>query len=78
MTRVPRTLAVLAVAATAALGGLAAAPAAFADAGEPPSTSNKCDVVYTVAYYTYKQLGYNDVDALLHAEKSYNLCRVTD
>ncbi|MBD0674024.1 hypothetical protein [Streptomyces sp. CBMA156] len=77
MTRVSRSLAVLAFAATAALGGLAAAPAASADAGEPPS-SNKCDVEYTVAYYTYKQLGYPDLEALLHAEKSYNLCRLTD
>ncbi|MFE6053990.1 hypothetical protein ACFQ6N_24830 [Kitasatospora sp. NPDC056446] len=77
MARISRSLAVLAVAATAVLGGLAAAPAAFADAGEPPA-SRKCDVEYTVAYYNYKQLGYPELEALLHAEKTYNLCRVTD
>ncbi|MER7844329.1 hypothetical protein ABTZ03_10340 [Kitasatospora sp. NPDC096077] len=68
MTRLSRSLAVLAVSATAVIGGIATAPTA--------SAANRCDVEYTVAYYTYKQLGYPDLEALMHAEKSYGLCQV--
>ncbi|MFC5661573.1 hypothetical protein ACFP3U_01105 [Kitasatospora misakiensis] len=67
MTRFSRSLAVLAVSATAVLGGIAVAPSA--------SAANKCDVEYTVAYYTYKQLGYPELESMLHAEKSYGLCQ---
>ncbi|MDY0815656.1 hypothetical protein [Kitasatospora purpeofusca] len=69
MTRFSRSLAVLAVTASAVIGGISVAPGASA-------AGKRCDVEYTVAYYTYKQLGYGDLEALLHAEKSYGLCQV--
>ncbi|WP_327673602.1 hypothetical protein [Kitasatospora sp. NBC_00458] len=85
MNRPVRSLAVLALSAVAALTGTAAAQAAA-----PPGTTvvtptvdpkpleeaaaYRCDVEYTVAYYSYRQLGYPELESVLHAEKTYALC----
>ncbi|MED7953745.1 hypothetical protein ACFVYP_04645 [Kitasatospora sp. NPDC058201] len=86
MNRLSRSFAVLALSATALLTGTAAAQAAAppgATTGdlsvdpkpvEQVAAAYRCDVEYTVAYYSYRQQGYPELESLLHAEKTYALC----
>ncbi|MFI8082937.1 hypothetical protein ACIF6L_19335 [Kitasatospora sp. NPDC086009] len=89
MNRLSRPLAVAALAVAAVLaGGAGAAQAAGVDlsahgpltvADQPNSqlsAANRCDVEYTVAYYSYRTQGYLELESMLHAEKSYALCQV--
>ncbi|WP_406192316.1 hypothetical protein OH807_00710 [Kitasatospora sp. NBC_01560] len=89
MNRLTRPLAVAALAVTAVLAG--GAGAAHATAVDPSTqvplvvdqpytqqaAAHRCDVEYTVAYYSYRTQGYPELESLLHAEKSYALCQAS-
>ncbi|MER6144725.1 hypothetical protein ABT174_32600 [Streptomyces sparsogenes] len=69
-----RLAGVLAVCALSTGAVLAGAGAAHAGVEKDPAAPRNCDVEYTVSYYSYKQLGYDDFHAALGAEKHYTQC----
>ncbi|MGV9264776.1 hypothetical protein ACWDRR_08960 [Kitasatospora sp. NPDC003701] len=86
MKRLSRPLAVAFLAAAALAGGAGAAQATTVDLSahgplvvDQPAyeqlNAKRCDVEYTVAYYSYRTQGYPELESMLHAEKSYALCQ---
>lgn len=41
---------------------------------DPLTPAYKCDVAYTVAYYSWITSGHSHVDSLLHAERVFIAC----
>lgn len=88
MNRLSRPLAVAFLAAAALVGGAGASQAATVDLSahgplvvDQPAyeqlSASRCDVEYTVAYYSYRTHGYPELESMLHAEKTYALCQAT-
>ncbi|MFJ9950097.1 hypothetical protein [Kitasatospora sp. NPDC091207] len=87
MNRLSRPLTAALLAAAALVGGAGAAQATTVDLSahgplavvdqpvEQQSAASRCDVEYTVAYYSYRTQGYPELESMLHAEKSYALCQ---